>query len=116
MKPLANPVRDLVALGTFPRGVEEVGLVIFVSTARYMLALKLKALREANFEKGSKDLADAAARLRVLGIDDVEQAISVLAEFFPKSAADADKQRFVLKRILAMESPVDAPRYPCRSV
>ncbi len=47
---------------------------------------------------------------------DVEQAISVLAEYFPKSAADADKQRFVLKRILSMESPADAPRYPRTSV
>jgi hypothetical protein len=54
--------------------------------------------------------------LRVLGIEDAEQAIAVLAEYFPKTAAAADKQRFVLKRILSMESPADAPRYPCRSV
>ena len=31
----------------------------------------------------------------------VEDAIAVLAEFFPKSAPAADKQRFVLKRLLA---------------
>src|SRR5262245_29416942 len=44
LSPLANPVRDLVVLGSFPRGSEHVGLTVFVPTARYMLALKLKAL------------------------------------------------------------------------
>jgi hypothetical protein len=112
LSPLANPVRDLVVLGTFPRASEEVGLTVFVPTARYMLALKLKALRVADFDKGSKDLADAAALLRVLGISGVEEAIGVLAEFFPKTATAADKQRFVLKRLLSAESPSDAPRYP----
>jgi hypothetical protein len=113
---LADPVRDFVALGTFPRRSEQVGLIVFVPTARYMLALKLKALRMADFDKGSRDLADTAALLRVLGIEDVEQAIAVLAEYFPKSAAAADKQRFVVKRILSMENPADAPRYPCPGV
>jgi hypothetical protein len=116
LSPLANPARDLVALGSFPRASEAVGLTVFVPTARYMLALKLKALRVANFEKGSKDLADVAALLRVVGITTVDEGIGILAEFFPKSAADADKQRFVLKRILSAESPIDAPRYPGPSV
>src|SRR4051794_3111186 len=39
------PVRDLVAFGTFPRRSEKTGMTVFVPTARYMLALKLKALR-----------------------------------------------------------------------
>ena len=112
LSPLANPVRDLVGLGTFPRAVEQVGLTVFVPTARYMLALKLKAMRVANFDRGTKDLADIAALLRVVGITTVEEAIAVLAEFFPKSAADADKQRFVLKFVLAAEGPDHAPRYP----
>ena len=47
--------------------------------------------------------------MRVLGISEVEQAIAVLAEFFPRSAADADKQRFVLKRLLSQEPATDAP-------
>jgi hypothetical protein len=113
---LANPARDLVALGTFPRASEQVGVTVFVPTARYMLALKLKALRVADFDKGSKDLANTAALLRVLGIGSVEAAIEVLAEFFPNSAADADKQRFVLKRLLTAEGPVDAARYPGTSI
>ena len=113
---LANPARDLVVLGTFPRASEQAGFAVFVPTARYMLALKLKALRVADFDKGSKDLADVTALLRVLEVDDVEQAIGILAEFFPRSAADADKQRFVLKRLLSAESPADAPRYPRPSI
>ena len=48
--------------------------------------------------------------MKVLGLTEIEQAI--LAEFFPKSAADADKQRFVLKRLLAGDVLTDAPQYP----
>jgi hypothetical protein len=116
LSPLANPARDLVALGSFPRGSEHVGLTVFVPTARYMLALKLKALRIADFDAGSRDIADVTSLLRVLEISHVEQAIAVMAEFFPKSATDADKQRFVLKRILSVQETTDAPRYPCPSV
>jgi hypothetical protein len=116
LSPLANPARDLVALGTFPRAVEQVGLTVFVPTARYMLALKLKAMRMSKFDKGTKDLADIAALLRVVGITTVEEAIGILAEFFPKSAANADKQRFVLKFVLAAERADDAPRYPGTSL
>jgi hypothetical protein len=65
--------------------------------------------------KGESDLADVANLLAVLAIRDVEPAIAILAEFFPKTAQDADKQRFVLKRILSMENPPHAPRYPDRS-
>jgi hypothetical protein len=116
LSPLANPARDLVALGTFPRAVEQVGLTVFVPTARYMLALKLKAMRMSKFDKGTKDLADIAALLHVVGITTVEEAIGILAEFFPKSAANADKQRFVLKFVLAAERADDAPRYPGTSL
>ena len=47
-------------------------------------------------------------------IVEVEEAIAILAEFFPNSAADADKQRFVLKYVLSAEESPDAPRYPRR--
>lgn len=112
---LAVPARDLVAFGTYPRGIDEkAGLTVFVPTARYMLALKLKALRVAESAKGAKDIDDVANLLRVLDVTDIEEAVTILAEFFPKSAADADKQRFVLKRILSMKASNDAPRYPRR--
>ena len=50
--------------------------------------------------------------LGVLGITEIEPAIEILAEFFPRSGADADKQRFVLKNILSKGAIGDAPRYP----
>jgi hypothetical protein len=112
LSPLANLDRDHVAFGTFPRRNERVGLSVFIPTARYMLALKLKSLRISDFDKGAQDMSDTANLLKVLGLTEVEQAIDVLAEFFPKSAADADKQRFVLKRLLAGDILTDAPQYP----
>jgi hypothetical protein len=109
---LAIPARDLVSFGTFPRRSERTGITVFVPTARYMLALKLKALRVSDFAKGSKDIDDVRNLLAVLGIAEIEPAIAILAEFFPRSGADADKQRFVLKSILSKGAASDAPRYP----
>ena len=112
LSPLARPDDDLIPFGTFPRNTSETGLCVFVPTARYMLALKLMALRMSDFPKGSSDMSDVAALLQVLKITEVEPAIQVLAEYFPRRAADADKQRFVLKYILSMERLRDAPDYP----
>jgi hypothetical protein len=109
---LERAERDLLAFGTFPRSGEAVGLCVMIPTARYMLAMKLKSLRISDFEKGAQDMSDVAHLLRVLDLSEVEQAIEVLAEFFPKSAADADKQRFVLKRLFAGGLAIDAPSYP----
>jgi hypothetical protein len=86
------------------------------SNARYMLALKLKALRVSKYEKGTTDLADVASLLGVLGITDAEGAIAVLTDFFPNSPADVDKARFVLRHILATKGGPDAPRYPRRDL
>lgn len=112
LSPLAQKDRDLTAYGNFPRHAEKVGLAVFIPTARYMLALKLKALRISDFEKGQQDMADVANLLKVLGLINIEQAIQILAEFFPKSASDADKQRFVLKRLFSGGTSIDAPYYP----
>ena len=109
---LERAERDLLAFGTFPRDGEAVGLCVMIPTARYMLAMKLKSLRISDFSKGEQDMSDVAHLLRVLNIADVESAIEILAEFFPKSAADADKQRFVLKRLFAGGLAIDAPYYP----
>jgi hypothetical protein len=116
LSPLARPDRDLVIWGTFPRAADKTGLTVFIPTARYMLALKLKALRVAKFEKGTKGLANVAGLLRVLDIKDADSAIAILTEFFPKSAADAEKARFVLRQVLSTGSPPDAPRYPRRDI
>ena len=116
LSPLAQPDRDLVIWGTFPRKADKTGLTVFVPTARYLLALKLKALRVAKYEKGTQDIADVASLLRVLEVDEVDAAVAILTEYFPNSAADVEKARFVLKHILAMESPEDAPSYPRRGI
>ena len=76
-----------------------------------MLALKLKALRISE-TKGADDISDVANLLTTLGINEIEPAIDVLGEFFPKTAQDADKQRFVLKRVLSKGMSGNAPRYP----
>jgi uncharacterized small protein (DUF1192 family) len=55
-----------------------------------MLALKL---RVSDFAKGSKDIDDVRNLLGVLSITEIEAAIAILAEYFPRSGADADKQR-----------------------
>jgi hypothetical protein len=112
LSPLAQLHRDHLPFGNFPRQSDDVGLAVFIPTARYLLAMKLKSLRIAKFEKGAADMADTSHLLHVLGIKEVEQAIAVLAEFFPRSAADADKQRFVLKRLLSQEPATHAPKYP----
>ena len=116
LSPVAQSQRDMVIWGTFPRAADKTGLTVFLPTARYMLALKLKALRVAKFEKGTKDLADVAGLLRVLEITDADEAIGILLEFYPNSAADAEKARFVLRQVLSTEGPLDAPRYPRRDV
>ncbi len=109
---LAQRDRDHLAFGSFPRSGDSVGLCVLIPTARYMLAMKLKALRVSDFDKGKQDMSDVAHLLKVLGVSDVEQGVAILAEFFPRSAADADKQRFVLKRLLSGDLATDAPYYP----
>jgi hypothetical protein len=116
LSPHAQAERDLVTWGTFPRAADKTGLTVFIPTARYLLALKLKALRVAKFEKGTKDISDVAGLLSVLGIEAPDQAVAILLEFYPNSAADAEKARFVLRHILSMESTLDAPQYPRRGL
>jgi hypothetical protein len=57
-------------------------------------------------------MADVAHLLKVLNLTEIEQAVEILSEFFPKSASDADKQRFVLKRLFLGGTSIDAPYYP----
>src|SRR3954447_26772885 len=73
LSPLAELERDHLPFGNFPRQSDEVGLTIFIPTARYLLAMKLKSLRIAHFEKGAADMADTAHLLHVPGITEVEQ-------------------------------------------
>ena len=110
----AQTDRDMVKWRTFPRSLDQIGLTVFVPTAEYMLALKLKAARVSDFTEGTQDLNDLANLLRTLEISAPDQAVALLAKYFPISAAHADKERFVVRYLLSQESPTDAPSYPRR--
>jgi hypothetical protein len=113
LSPLAQQGRDVVLWGTFPRAADKTGLTVFVPTARYLFALKLKAVRVAEFDKGTTDLGDLAGLMRVLDITHADKAVAILLEYFPRSTADADKARFVINHLLSIGKYPDAPRYPC---
>ena len=109
---LADRAADHLEFGTFPRGSgESVGLIVHVPTAPYLLALKLKAIRINDPIRGEQERLDILNLMRVVGITTIDQAIDVLARYFPISAASAEKQRFLLK-VMNLEGAVDAPQYP----
>jgi hypothetical protein len=109
---LADPSDDHLEFGTFPRD-EEPGLMVYVPSAPYLLALKLKAIRVNDPVRGDQERLDILNLMRVVGIVTAEEAISVLARFFPNSGADAEKQKFLLK-YMDPNGAHDAPQYPRR--
>jgi hypothetical protein len=115
LSPLAELSRDHVVMGTFPRGGGAHGLIVHVPNADYMLALKLKAMRLLDPAKGTKEISDIVNLMRVVGVKDAEEAIAILAKFFPNSAASAEKQRFLFKNLIGKELVKEkshAPVYP----
>jgi hypothetical protein len=112
---LADEVGDHVEFGTFPRDESPAGLVVHVPTASYMLALKLKAIRVNEPKKGPQEGLDIINLMNVLGLKTSDDAIAVLARYFPRSAESSDKLRFVLKYLESLKGAHDAPRYPLRS-
>ena len=111
---LADRAADHLEFGTFPRDSSAPGLVVQVPDARYLLALKLKAIRINDPLRGDQERLDILNLMRVAGIDTVDEAIAVLTRYFPNSGASAEKQRFLLKN-MSLEGAVDAPEYPRRS-
>src|ERR1041385_3681838 len=93
---LADPAEDHLEFGTFPAEPEEPGLLVYVPSAAYLLALKLKAMRINDPVRGDQERLDILNLMRVVGIDTVDQAISLLTRFFPNSGAAAEKQEFLL--------------------
>jgi hypothetical protein len=83
---------------------------VHVPSAQYLLALKLKAIRVNDARRGEQERLDILNLMRVVGVAGIEEAISVLARFFPASAANAEKQRFLLK-YMNQAGTVDAPEY-----
>ena len=113
LRPLAT-ASDHIAFGTFPRNSDAPGLRVFVPTAEYMLALKLKASRINDPAKGAQEVADILNLAKAIGIASPEEALGILAKFFPKSGLNAEKQRFLLKHIWNRDTH-DAPSYLGRS-
>jgi hypothetical protein len=108
---LATHAADHLEFGTFPRGDVSPGLVVWVPTAEYLLALKLKAMRVTDVLRGDAEQLDTLNPMDVVGIATAEQAIGLLARYFPVSAASPEKQRFLLKN-MSREGKSDAPKYP----
>jgi predicted nucleotidyltransferase len=113
LSPLATTEDDHVAFGTFPRNHDVSGLKVYVPTAEYMLALKLKAIRITDPAKGKQEAADILNLVRLLNLESPQEALAALAKFFPRSAMDVEKHTFLLKYIWNMEAD-DAPSYAGR--
>lgn len=114
LSPLADRADDHLEFGTFPGGIEGgTGLVVYVPSAQYLLALKLKAIRVNDPLRGDQERLDILNLMRVVGIRTAEEAVSLLARFFPNSGASAEKQRFLLT-YMNPEGAIDAPKYPRR--
>jgi hypothetical protein len=110
---LADRASDHLEFGTFPQEGDAPGLIVYVPTAAYMLALKLKAIRINDPNRGEQERLDIVNLMHVVGIRTVDEAIAVLGRFFPISAASPEKQRFLLKN-MNLEGAVNAPKYPRR--
>jgi hypothetical protein len=113
LSPLADHACDHLEFGSFPRDGTPPGLIVHVPSAQYLLALKLKAIRVSDARRGEQERLDILNLMRVVGVASLDEAISVFARFFPTSAANAEKQRFLLK-YMNQEGAVDAPEYPKR--
>jgi hypothetical protein len=110
---LADHAIDHLEFGSFPRDGTPPGLIVHVPSAQYLLALKLKAIRVSDARRGDQERLDILNLMRVVGVASIDEAISVFARFFPTSAANAEKQRFLLK-YMNQEGALDAPKYPQR--
>jgi hypothetical protein len=108
---LADSAADHLEFGTFPRDGTSPGLVVWVPSAEYLLALKLKALRVMDPLRGETERLDILNLMQVVGISTAEDAIALLGRYFPVSAASPEKQRFILTN-MNREGGVDAPKYP----
>ena len=109
LSPLADAAADHLEYGTYPRG-GPIGLQVIVPTAEYM--------RTLDAAKGAKETDDIFQLMRVVGIDTADQAMQVLARYFPTSAQDGAKQRFLLKHLAPSEEAkaIDAPTYVGRGL
>ena len=83
--PLDEPDALFAVSGSFP-AVGTPGLRVLVATPHYLLALKLLALRSA--DRGDRDLTDARALARDIGIGDVASLSRLYASIQGMPPAD----------------------------
>ena len=114
LSPAASLEGDHLAVGSFPRAHPEPTLKVYVPTAEYMLALKLKAIRITDPANGPQETSDILNLARFLKLTTPDEALKVLQKFFPKTATDVAKQKFLLKHVWNQEAH-DAPGYIERS-
>jgi hypothetical protein len=88
---LADAASDHAEFASFPRGTDEPGLIVYVPSARYLLALKLKAIRINDPLRGEQERLDILNLMRVAGIGSVDAAVELLAQYFPNSGTGAEK-------------------------
>jgi hypothetical protein len=108
---LADRAADHLEFGTFPRDGTPGGLVLSVPSAEYLLALKLKAFRIMDPLRGETERLDILNLMQVVGISTADDAIALLARYFPMSAVSSEKQQFLLKN-MNHAGAADAPKYP----
>jgi hypothetical protein len=113
LSPLADRACDHLEFGSFPREGTSPGLIVSVPSADYLLALKLKAIRVNDPRRGEQERLDILNLMRVVGVANIDEAIAVFARYFPTSAANAEKQKFLLK-YMNQKGALDAPEYPKR--
>ncbi len=112
LSPLAGRATDHAEFGTFPK-TGEPGLRVSVPSLDYMLALKLKAMRINDPVKGVCEVEDIRALLGAARVRSIDDAVSILARFFPRSAENPERERFFLKHIWPDgEADNDTPEYP----
>jgi hypothetical protein len=63
--------------------------------------------------RGEQERLDILNLMRVVGVETSEEAIALLARYFPNSGASAEKQKFLLT-YMKKDGGADAPEYPRR--
>ena len=113
LSPLATRSADHIEFASYPSTGETIGLCVAVPTADYLLALKLKAIRILDPVKGQQEADDIWNLMRLLQIESPEEAVAILARYFPRSGKDPAKQLFLLRHLKPSPDMEvrDAPQY-----
>lgn len=85
---------------------------MYVPTAQYLLALKVKAIRVLDPLKGTQEAFDIRNLMSVASVGTAEEAVEIMSRYFPRSGEDAEKQLFLLRHLLRDGEVDGAPKYP----